>query len=335
VASSLFLSLRLDMFTLGRRRGRDKRRILNRADPASRLIKIALGGVVIPIGAFVAATRVELPNHQTAMSLAIGMRLSTPELTHAEQLGNAVLRATSSAARVQGILALQGMGSPEALDQLLRILSEDEAALAGGGEGQALSKALATFGVQAKAKLLERLGQSSPQVRREAAGPPGDLFDRYFAADFEGLKREVDREDQDPKGRSERGERLQVAQAELKQALQRLAPDARTVGAETDARPAEAGLRLPAFVMQTLLDMSLKQDADLLAFARQTAADATWSDAVRGQALLLIAKLGGKDDLEGLYAYLDSPSAVLQARAAQAIAKLQSKLSAAPAPEKG
>ena len=51
---------------------------------------------------------------------------------------------------------------------------------------------------------------------------------------------------------------------------------------------------------------------------------------MRGQALLLIAKLGGKDDLEGLYAYLESPSALLQARAMQAIGALHSKVIAAP-----
>jgi hypothetical protein len=326
VVLSLLLSLRLDMLTLGRRRRRGKRRLFNRADPVSRVVKIALGGVVIPIAAFVAATRVELPNHQTPMSMAVRLRLSKPE-THAEQLGNAVLRAASPAVKVQGIVALQAQGSPEALDQLLRILREDPAALAGGGEGQALSKALASYGAQAKTVLLQQLEQSSPQARREAAAAPGDLFDRYFAADFAGVKSEMERDDPDPKSRAERGERLLVAQADLEQALRRLQTEARTIEAEADARPADSARRLPAFVMQTFLEMGLKQDPDLLSFARQAAADAGWSDAVRGQALLLVAKLGGKDDLERLYEYLDSPSALLQARAAQAIAQLQSRLS--------
>ena len=327
VTLSLLLSLRLDMFTLGRRRRRGTRRLFNRADPVSRFVKLALGGVVIPIAAFVAATRVELPNHQTPMSMAVGLRLSKSD-SHAEQLGNAVLRAGSPAVKVQGIVALQALGSPEALDQLLRILREDGAALAGGSESQSLSKALASYGVQARTALVQQLEQTGPEARREAAAAPGDLFDRYFAVDFAGLKREMERGDPDPKSRAERAERLQVAQAELEQALRRLEADAR-VEAETDARPAAARRRLPSFVMQTFLEMGLKQDAELLSFARQAAADATWSDAVRGQALLLVAKLGGKDDLEGLYGYLDSPSALLQARAAQAIAELQSRLSAA------
>ena len=38
--------------------------------------------------------------------------------------------------------------------------------------------------------------------------------------------------------------------------------------------------------------------------------------------------MGGKDDLEGLYAYLESPSLLLQARGMQAIAALRSKLKA-------
>ena len=85
---------------------------------------------------------------------------------------------------------------------------------------------------------------------------------------------------------------------------------------------------MPSLIIQAFLEMGLKQDADILAFARQTAADDAWADPVRGQALLLIAKLGGKEDLDALYGYLESPSPVLQARAMQAIAALQSRLAA-------
>jgi hypothetical protein len=75
--------------------------------------------------------------------------------------------------------------------------------------------------------------------------------------------------------------------------------------------------------------MDRTEDRDLLAFARVTAADGAWSDAVRGQALLLMAKVGGREDLDTVYGYLDSPSLLLQARAMQAIAVLESKVPAA------
>jgi len=78
--------------------------------------------------------------------------------------------------------------------------------------------------------------------------------------------------------------------------------------------------------MQTLLEMSLGEATDLLAFARQVAADARCSDGVRGQALLLVARLGGKGDLDLLYEQLSSPSPLLQTRALQAIAALNARL---------
>jgi len=75
--------------------------------------------------------------------------------------------------------------------------------------------------------------------------------------------------------------------------------------------------------------MDRSQDRDLIAFARAIAADGTWSAAVRGQALLLVGKAGENEDLDTLYGYLDSPSPLLQARAMQAIAALESKMAAA------
>jgi hypothetical protein len=313
VALSAFVSLRVDAFTLARRRERGRSQLLNRADSRSRLVKFILGGAVIPIATFAGANLLELPNHQTPMSVAIRLRLAKSEAVRAEQIGSAVLRAPTPAARRQGILALQALNSEEALDQLLHILSDDPSVLKDGSGYQALSKALASYGVAAKPKLLRRLGEVSPADRRTASAPPGDLFERYFAAGFAGLRSEVEaRSAMVPPGA---GDRLQAAQAELKLALNPLEADS----------PSGRGA-LPVFIMQTFLQMGLKEDAELLAFARQTARDPAWSEAVRGQALLLTAKLGGKDDLDELLGYLESPSPSIQARALEAIAALQAKL---------
>jgi hypothetical protein len=319
VVLSLFVSLRVDGYTLKRREARGSRQLLNRADPRSRLVKLVVGGVVIPVAAFAAANLVELRNHQTPMTMAVRFRLARPELDRPAQLAEAVLRAESPASKVQGILALQATGSPESLDQLLRILSDDPALAKNGSEYQALAKALASYGAQAKPKLLQRFVQVGPEGRRAAATAPGDLFERYFSADFAGLQGEIDGRSPDPAARVAE-QRIQSAQAELKQALSQI---------EGDARPVQGGGSVPSLIMQAFLEMGLKQDADILAFARQTAADEAWADPVRGQALLLIAKLGGQEDLDALYGYLESPSPVLRARAMQAIAALQSRLAAA------
>ena len=324
VVLSLFVSLRVDGYTLKRREERGSRQLLNRADPRWRLVKLVLGGVVIPVAVFAAANFVELRNHQTAMTMAIGFRFARPEVDRPAELADAVLRAPSAASKVQGILALQAKGSPESLDQLVRILSDDPALLKSGSEYQALAKALASYGARAKPKLLQCFVNVSPEGRRAPAAPPGDLFERYFSADFAGLKSEIDGRSSDPAVRAAELERIQAAQVEVKQALSQI---------EGDTRPVHGGGSVPSLIMQAFLEMGLKQDADVLAFARQTAADDAWADPVRGQALLLIAQLGGEEDLGALYGYLESPSAMLQARALQAIAALQSRLSASGSKE--
>ena len=318
VVISLLISIRLDAFTLARRAQRGRTQLFNRADPRSRLVKFVLGGVVIPIAMLAAANLIQLPDHQTPMSIAIRLRLAGPAVARAERLGGAVRRAQSPAAKVQGILALQAMRSGDTLDQLLLILDDDPAALGGGAESQALSQALASYGAEARVKLLQRFDHVSPAARRSAAAPAGTLYERYFAADFDGFKREVER--QSPAASSGDLDRLQSTRAELQEISSRV---------ETATRSATGSAGLPAFILQTLLQMDRDQDRDLVAFARLTAADGSWSDAVRGQALLLVAKAGGKEDLDTLYGYLDSPSPVLQARAMQAIAALESKVSSA------
>jgi hypothetical protein len=317
VALSVVMSLRADAFTLARREERGKKQLLNRADARSRLVKFILGGVAIPIGVFAAANRVELPGHQTPMALATQLTILKPASSGAEQIGKAVLRAQSQAAKVQGILALQASGSDDALQQLFLILTEDPAA-SSGSEYQPLCKAIASFGGRARAPLMQRFEHVSPAARRVAGAPAGDLFERYLSTDFQGLQGEIASRNQPGEG----PERLLAAEADLKRALERI---------ETETTPAQGGSGLPALILQTFLLMDSDQDADVLAFAQRTAADAAWSDAIRGQALLLIGKMGGKDDLEGLYAYLENPSLLIQARGMQAIAALRSKL-AAPRP---
>jgi hypothetical protein len=285
VALSLFVSLGLDALTLERRRRSNRQRLLNRAGPRWRLVKSTLGGLVIPIAVLSAANLFELPNHQTPMavaSLAVRSRLAKPEVSRAVQLGDAVLRARSPAAKVQGILALQTMASVEAVDPLLRILSEDSTALDNVSEYRALCTAIASYGVQAKMKLLQRFNAVPPSARRSAPAPPDDVFEREIA-DRRGS----------PAALAVTLERPSTAQPE---------PKATSSAIESETQPVQGPGGMPSFVMQTFLQTGLTEDADLLAFARQTAADDGWSDAVRGQALQLTAKLGGKDDLDGLFA---------------------------------
>ncbi|PYQ44228.1 MAG: hypothetical protein DMF77_07695, partial [Acidobacteria bacterium] len=99
VVISLVISIRVDASTLARRAQRGRKQVLNRADSRSRLVKFILGGVVIPIATLAAANLIELPGHQTPMSMAIRLRLARPRIARAEKLGDAVLRAQSPTAK--------------------------------------------------------------------------------------------------------------------------------------------------------------------------------------------------------------------------------------------
>ncbi len=320
VAASVFLSIKVDGWTLARRRRAGTSQLFNRAGPWPRLVKFILAGVVVPVAALVAANRVELPGHRTPMALAIEASAPAPEVPGESKLAAAVLRASDPAAKIEGILALQAAATPAALDELLRIADADPAALTGGPVSLALAKALASFGAQAAPKLLQRLAEIGPAARKAAAGPGGSPFERYLSPGFEAAKREIGARHLDQAAQAAILARLQASEDAAESALRTAEPGGVASG---------EGSGLPALVMQALLAMNVKQDAAVLAFARATAADAAWSDGVRGEALLLVAKLGGKDDLPGLFAYLDSPSALLRARAMQAIAKLEAKLAPA------
>jgi hypothetical protein len=322
VMLSLVVSLRVDAFTLARRRERGKAQILNRADSRTRLAKFIGGGLVIPILAFVGANRLELPNHRTPMSQVVQWRLQSPEGVHAEQIAGAALRASRAATKIQGILALRALGSDEALEQLFRLLNDDPTTLSDSAESQALSQALASYGIRAKPKLVQQLAQVVPNAAREEATPSFGLFDRYFSSAFDGVRSEVSAARSDAPAQAKSLERLQAAQANLEEALRQV---------EADAQPDPAATGLPGFILRTFLQMDVKQDAEVLEIARRIAADDRWSMAIRGQSLLLIAKLGDADNMNELFGYLDNPELRLQAVALKAIAGLQSKVSSAAA----
>ena len=220
---------------------------------------------------------------------------------------------------MQGIAALRSLGSDEALGQLLGLLDERPTVLRDGAEREALSKALASFGPRAVPELVRRFDSVPAAERLRAPGPPGDLYDRTFASAFEAAEDEARRRAADPAQQAAELGRIQAARADLQRAL---------AAVEADVAPPSAAAGLPGFVLETFLRMDPGPGDDLLSFARRVAADSGWSDAVRGEALLLIGRLGTKDDLERTFDLLDGSGPLLEARALQAIAALQQRVGA-------
>jgi hypothetical protein len=290
----------------------------------SRLVKMVLGALIIPAGVFAAASMVPLPGGGTAL-LVLGQYSSTPLLpktTSVMVLGDRILQSSNISTRLQGIKTLQVLQTPDALTQLFRIIQDDPAALKDAVEYQALSQAVAAYGTGAKSKLFELFNETAPESGTAVTLQEADLYDRYFAASLDALRQEIRDSNPDAAIRDAKLAQVDASAADLKTALGKMPG-----GPGESATVADSSLH--AFILQTFRLMELKDDVDILAFAHKTAANTAFPDSIRGQALLLVAKFGGKNDMDSLYPYVQYSNEILATRAMEAITLLTEKITGA------
>jgi hypothetical protein len=157
-----------------------------------------------------------------------------------------------------------------------------------------------------------------PTSKGQSAGMDTDLYNRYFSRSFDSLVEDISQGSGDQTSIDARLAQIHAAQEQLKSSLTSVDKTQATNADMSDARL--------DFVIKTFLATNIKSDGDLLVFAKATAADTRYSSQVRGDSLLLIAKLGNKNELEGLYSYLQNSDTLIQYDALQAIAALQAKI---------
>jgi hypothetical protein len=315
VIISFMLILLLDTFTYPVRKPYRDQGVKFGSNARTRLVKLALGGIIIPIAVYVAASVVPVPSGGTAMEYLIRISQIEAQATPPEQIASLVIQSTNVNNKVLGIEALAGFHSPESLAQLIRILNEGGASLQDVSVYTSLSKAIASYGITAKTSLLDAFNKVEPTLRGKSVSMEDELYTRYFARSFDSLRSEVKIQNQVAGSQESQLAQVDAAEAQLKKSL---------ADVQANTLKTSGDLRL-GFVMQTLLAMDITQDADLLTFAQTIAADNTYPSGVRGDAILLIAKLGTKDLESSLYPYMLSTDELLQARSLQAITTLQTK----------
>ena len=274
-----------------------------------RLVRMALGGVIIPLAIILAANFVRVSDSETALALYARFASSSYLSTPAATIGDTVLNTHNPAIRVQGIRALQVAHTTQARDQLFRILDKDPNALQDGTEYAALVKAIASYGADARPKLMAIFNQANPAGSQSAVGPASEWYSRYFSLPVEALKADIKSTAGD--AAEARLARVDAAAEALKTALNDLQPETGTVYSVQD------------FVLAVFLSLDVKQDQELLNFAKATAANSAYSERVRGQALQLIAAQGGKEALGSIYPFLQNSSEAIQGYALQAILSVE------------
>lgn len=316
VVISFMLGIFLDMITSSKRKGYQKQGVKFASGALTQLVKFALGGVVLPLALFTIAILVNTPVGGTAMELFIRTSQPPVQTSPSEQIASLVFQARDPLTQMLGIRALAGLHTSRGLGQLVRVLNEGGDYLCDAGVFDTLSKAIASYGVDAKGPLLDSFNKVAPSLRSKSTGLSDELFGRYFAGSFVSLRNEIKNQNENPANQETQFAQIDAAEAQLKKTLADLRVER--------FKAASGDLRLD-LVLRTFLSMNLSQDAELLHFAKTVAVDASYPGTVRGDVLLLIGKLGGTDELTVLCSHLQTNDRLLQVRALEAIIALQSK----------
>ncbi len=319
VVVCLILSYAIDAFLRGLRRGPPATGKKRAAQYRLRLIRFVLGGLLIPLGLMAAANFSMLPSGGSLMDYYIRTIQTRLTNTPTSQIGDAILSSKNPATQIQGMKALEAIHTSDALDQLLRVLNSDPGVLKDAGEYEALSQAVASYGVDAKLKLLDIFTKLPPDKSQPSTLSGDDLYSRYFSLPADTLRSEIKNQTTDSATR----------QAQLA-IMDGLISTMRTDLSEIQNPVTGAKFTTQDFVLDTMMRMSMSSDGDIKNFARQTATNSAYSDEVRGKAILLIARFGEKGDMGLLYPFLESSNDYLKVKALEGITNLQLKISGAP-----
>lgn len=321
-AIALFFSLLIDSLLAPIRKRSRARGVKFGSGPRLRLLKIALGGLIIPIGLAAAVHFVHLPARGTVIAELSSISQRPVITAPPAEVGSFAQQSRNPATQILSIQVLRGFHSDEAFAQLIQLAGPNSPALENAAVAHELSLAIANYGAAAKAPLLEIFRSIDP-AQSTANGSTTDWYARYFAQAFANLSAEI-------RANTSADEDLTAKMAQIKAAQTQVKTSLGEIEAPPNP-PTYDGARLD-FILQTFQFMDLTQEPDLLAFAKTTAADARYSPAIRGDALLLIGKFGSADDLTVLFPYLKTDDSLLQTRALQAMLAIQGKLNKVAAP---
>jgi hypothetical protein len=284
-----------------------------------RIVVMLLGGFIVPGLLFAGANLLKvLPDQQVIMSRLIQMSTAPlPAQAQAGPMSAVILSSKSPYTQAEGIKAINSSHTSADLEQLFIILNTDSAGLSNQLVADALSQALASYGTAAKQGLIAAFQGHAKPGGNAAVKASDTLYERYFAQSIAGMQAEINSQAIDDQTKQVRLAQVTALSNQIKTSLSDL---------QTTASSSSQGDPLLGIVMDSCLQMKLTSDNDLYGFAKTTAADVSLPDAVRGKALLLIAKLGGKDDLALLNQYLTNNSETIKASAFTAIANLNQNL---------
>jgi hypothetical protein len=297
-------------------------RIIQKKDAKpNRLIKTGVSGLGIPLLALLLANFTNLPNGQSYLAyylpstLMRGVTLSVPSISAA------ILQSSDIRTKVAGINALGAIRDPNNLNQLTQILSQTGSDLKNAIYYQALSKAIASYGIEARPALIGQFSRWSQAISPAPFVSTSTLYDQYFADSIQALRSAISNQDLDSAEKTAQLQQLNDIENNLQSDLDHLQVNA--------VKDTASDIRLD-FILDTFFRMTIQQDAELLNLSKAVAANPVYPAVDRKKAILLIGKFGGKDELVLVASYLQNSSDVIKTGAIEALVLLDQKTNAIP-----
>ena len=275
-----------------------------------------ISAIVIPLIISVLANNVPVSGNGTVLTVALNQLMGVEEYPFIKDIGNTIILSTDLKTKVEGIHTLRTIHTELTLQELFRVLDQDKTILYDSTLYDELSMAIASYDLLPRDRLVKLFHNSTSAAQGTPRGLNFDLYSYYYKKSFDGVRNLFTKETTDSELLKQKLLKLDEAEAQLKQTLTLL---------ETN-RDHFVNPTLD-FVLDTFLQMDkLQSDDEIYGLAKTIAADTTYAEATRYSAILLVAKLGTKNDSDFLVPYLNDHSESIKAGALQAISTLHLKL---------
>ena len=293
-----------------------------------KILRIIIGGFIIPILFSLIATLVPVQGKETAATLFYRSIKSQPEYLFIEKIGDSVINSHSVDTKVAGINTLMSIHTEEAMEQLIRILDstgcrfEEWAAPDYYLFSDSISEAFASFGLEAIDPLLVIFNRCDVLITGNPSEMTSDIFSIYFEKSFDDLVEQLN--DDGSLSSSEKEDVLkQLNTIELQ-----LTIDLLDLERETSLN---GGFKVTETILDLILETfnqmeDLEKVSSIYDLSRRIAADLSYGSSTRSKAIILMAKLGSRDDIGILLTYLEGDNEVIKKTALEAISILNNKI---------
>jgi hypothetical protein len=282
---------------------------------SKRVLIFILSSMVLPLIVGLAANTIPVSDNETVLTLALRRIMGREEYWFVRNIGDTVIHSVSVETKLAGIGALKAINTEMALSELFRILEEDPDILLTYSTYGSLSDAIASYDSLARDRLVKQFYESTQTTKGTPRGLNFDLYERYFRNSFESLDQLLAQESLDDQEAQARSLSLDSAAVQLRETLTQLQMGRR--------RYLDPSLN---FVLDTFIEMNLREDNEIYSLAKTIASDSTYAEATRSAAIRLFASLGSRADFELLTSYLDSDSESVKASALEGIEILHRKI---------